>query len=157
MPNLRKAICVACALLPFLLLIPLAGAEQGQIVLPANGRSTVLTLDLNQGDTVDFSWSGNASGEFRIQNFASGLVLVDRFGQIGSGTFQVPTDGTYIFQFRNPNDFSINLQWSINRNPSSPLALVVIAAVVVIAILALVALLFWRRRQPPSREGPRPP
>lgn len=158
MRNLQRGIFATCALAFFLILTPLAGAEQGQTVILANDRSTVLTLDLFQGDTVDFSWTANASVELRVQNLPGTVVFPARVGQIGSGTLQIPADGTYTFQFRNSNPFPVNLQWTITRNPtSSPLPAVLIVAILGLGVLGSVLFLFFRRRQPPSRVGPRPP
>ncbi len=158
MRNLEGAAYLACALAFFLIFIPLAEAEQGQTLILANDRSTVLTLDLIQGDTVDFSWTATGSIELRVQNLPGTVIFPARVGQTASGTLQIPMDGTYTFQFRNPNPFDVNVQWTINRNPApSPFPAVLIVAVVGVGILASVLFLFFRRRQPPSGVGPRPP
>ncbi len=158
MRNLERAVNLASPLAFLLIFIPLAEAEQGQTLILANDRSTVLTLDLIQGDAVDFSWTANASVELRVQNLPGTVIFPARVGQIGSGNLQIPTDGTYTFQFRNPNPFAVTVQWTINRTPApSPFPAVLIVAILGIGILAAVLFLFLRRRQPPSRVGPLPP
>lgn len=151
---MRKAgttVFLACALALALAVSPLTTAEQDVITLQSEDDAVVLTLDLNQGDLVDYSWSADASLDFRVENVTGDTKFIDRSGQVGSGTFEVPADGTYTFEFRNRNDFAVTLEWTIDRRTEFPLPLFLSILIPVIAVAILVAVfLLTRRRRPPS-------
>lgn len=145
---------MVCALMTALAMNPAASAEQGQLTIGPTFDVTALTLNLNRGIAVDFSWSANGSVDFRIENEAGTITFVDRSGQVGSGTFDAPADGAFTFGFRNRNDFPITVQWTINsRLPMTVLASL-IAGVLVAGGVAAIFLIRRRRRKPTSDSNP---
>ncbi len=134
-----KMLAVAFALA--LILSPLAAADQAQITIPHNGRATVTTLDLKRNDTVSFSWTANASVTFQI-NDLSGNNYVSQAGQTGNGNWNVPSDNSYVFNFRNTSDlFAVTIQWTINH--STPISFtsayfLVGIAIVLVAVMTVV-------------------
>ncbi len=130
-----------------LLVIPIVVAEQGQIAIPADNRVTVLTLDLKKGDVVDFSWSGNSSVTFRVENL-TGDNLVNRSGQTGSGNWEAPADGTYTFQFRNTNQFWVQVQWTVDRRGVLPVTVVYFIVGFAAIAVAATAVYAMRRHHP---------
>lgn len=135
-----------------LVLSPLAAADSAQITIPHNGRVTVLTLDLKKNDSVSFSWTANASVTFQINDLV-GNNYVNQPGQTGSGSWNVPADNSYVFNFRNSNEASsASVQWTINNNPAaiSTTYLLIGLAVALAAVLVVV----WTvaKRRPKSRN-----
>ncbi len=151
---LRLSGCLL-ALLSLSLLPALAAAEQGGILLAQNEKSTVLTLDLKAGEWVDFSWSANVSVDFRIEKVGAAAPLVDRPGQVGSGAFQAPADGSYRFEFRNRNDEAASGQWTITKRAEFPLMLVLLAAVLAVAAAAFFVLRGRAKKGTPPEGPPR--
>ncbi len=149
MPRTRSAgrpLLVASLFLLALAVGSPAVAEQGAITLPAGGDATVLTLSLDQGGGVEYSWSADGSVRFKIVSLVGAMDFVDITAQVGSGIFEAPTDGSYVFEFDNPNDVPVMLQWTINRISDFPLLLV--AALVGVALVVVaVAVLIWMRRR----------
>ncbi len=126
---------------------PLAAAEQGQITIPRTDRVTVLTLDLNQGDIIDFNWSANGSVTFRVENLAGTNTFVDRAGQTGSGNWEVMTDGSYTFELRNPSDFPVTVQWTVSRRPVLATSFVYSLVALAAGALALSAFFVLRKKR----------
>ncbi len=139
MYRMLKTLAVTFALA--LILSPLVAADQAQITIPHNGRVTVTTLDLKRNDTVSFSWTANASVTFQI-NDLFGNNYVSQVGQTGNGNWNVPSDNSYVFNFRNPSDlFAVMVQWTINH--STPISatsayFLVGIAIVLVAVMAVV-------------------
>ncbi|MFQ6013638.1 MAG: hypothetical protein ACE5LS_08380 [Thermoplasmata archaeon] len=98
---------------------------------------------------MEYSWSANGSVRFKIVSLV-GMVFVDITAQVGSGSFEAPTDGSYEFEFDNPNDVPVMVQWTINRTSDFPLLLV--AALVGVALVVVAAVVFWAwwKRRPAS-------
>ena len=132
-----------------LLVIPIAVAEQGQITISASGRVTVLTLDLKRGDVIDFSWSGNNSVTFRIEN-RTGDNLVNRSGQTGSGNWEVPADGTYTFEFRNTSFSVAQVQWTIERRGVLPVTTIYFIVGLAAIFVATTVFYAMRKHHPPK-------
>ncbi len=145
----RSASALLGVLAVALLVVPIAVAEQGEISISFFGRVTVLTLDLKKGDIVDYNWSGNSSVNLRIENL-TGDDFVDRSGQTGSGSWEVPADGTYTFQFRN-NNFSVaQVQWTIDRRGIVPVTMVYFIIGLVAIVVATTAIYALRKHHAPS-------
>jgi heme A synthase len=125
------------------------GSEQGQVFCPAKGRFSARLLEMTESDSVTFSWSANASVEFTIVAVSGLVVLVNLSGAAGNGTFVVPANGLHSFQFHNPNDVSVTVQWTIRVVPSSNPQLVLLVstslAIVLLVVMAL-AVLITRKR-----------
>lgn len=138
--GVKSAIRVPLVLLALaMLLAPMAAGDQGQITIPRGGHVTVLTLSLHRGDVIDYSWSGNSSVTFWIENATSGNPMVSIAGQTGSGSWQAAADGTYTFNFRNSIDVVVTVQWNITQQPAlaaSYIYLIVAAAVALVTISA---------------------
>ncbi len=145
----RTAVGILGILVVALLVIPIAFAEQGQIAISPFGRVTVLTLDLKKGDVADFNWSGNSSVTFRIEN-VTGDNFVNQAGQTGSGNWEAPADGTYTFQFRNPNFSVAQVQWTVDRRGIVPLTMVYFIVGLVAIVVATTAIYALRKRHPSS-------
>jgi hypothetical protein len=123
-----------------LILSPLAAADQASITIPHNGRATVLTLDLKQNDNVSFSWTANASVTFQI-NDASGNNYLTDVGQTGNGNWNVVSDNSYVFNFRNTNGlYTVTVQWTINHN--TPISVTTAYLLVGIAFVLVIATIF---------------
>ncbi len=132
-----------------LILSPLAAAEQSQITIPHNEKVVVLTLDLKRGDIVEFSWSANGSVTFRIEDLAGTQTFVDQVGQTGSGNWEVPADGSYVFQFRNTSDlFSVTVQWTVNHHSPLPPTSVYFLVALAIGVFAMAVFLTLRKKPP---------
>lgn len=151
MRSAGRPLLVASLFLLALALGSPAVAEQGAITLPAGGDATVLTLSLDQGGGVEYSWSADGSVRFKIGSLIGVMVFVDIAGQVGSGSFEAPTDGSYVFEFDNPNDVPVMLQWTISRISDFPLLLVaVLVGVALVAVAAVVFFWAWRKRRTAS-------
>ena len=145
-----KIIAVLFALA--LVLSPLAAADSAQITIPHNGRVTVLTLDLKKNDSVSFSWTANASVTFQINDLA-GNNYVNQPGQTGSGSWNVPADNSYVFNFRNTNDLSsASVQWTINTTTAAISSTYLLIGLAV--VLAVVLIVVWTiaKKRSPSRN-----
>ena len=145
-----KTIVVLFALA--LVLSPLAAADSAQITIPHNGRVTVLTLDLKKNDSVSFSWTANVSVTFQINDLA-GNNYVNQQGQTGSGSWNVPSDNSYVFDFRNTSGISAaSVQWTINSTSAAISTTYLLIGVAV--VLAVVLIVVWTmvRKRPPSRK-----
>ena len=142
-----KIIAVLFALA--LVLSPLAAADSAQITIPHNGRVTVLTLDLKKNDRVSFSWTSNASVTFQINNL-TGNNFVNQQGQTGSGSWNVPADNSYVFNFRNANDLSsASVQWTINTTPAAiSTTYLLIGVAVALAVVLIVVWTIAKKRSP---------
>ncbi len=131
-----------------MLLVPLATGDQGQITVPRTDNVVVLTLDLKQGAIVDFSWSANGSVTFRVENLAGTNTFVDRAGQTGTGSWEVMADGSYTFEFRNPGEFPVTVQWTISERPVLAASLVYFLVALVVVAVAFIGFLLLRRKKP---------
>jgi hypothetical protein len=136
----KSAIRVPLVLLALaVLLVPMAAGDQGQITISRFSHVTVLTLSLHRGDVVDYSWSGNSSVTFWIENATGGNTFVNVAGQTGSGSWQATADGTYTFNLRNSMDVAATVQWNVTQQPvlaASYIYLIVAAAVALVTISA---------------------
>ena len=143
---------MVCALLVAGALSPAVAAEQGQLTITPGRDAVALTLNLNRGDGVDYSWSADASVDFRLEDLAGTTTFVDRPGQVGSGTFQAPTDGAFTFSFRNRNTISVTVQWTVNlRGALTPtLGILLAASAIVVGGIVLVLLLRRQRTRSPK-------
>ena len=134
-----------------LILSPLVAADSAQITIPHDGRVTVLTLDLKRNDSVNFSWTANTSVTFQI-NDVLGNSYVNQAGQSGSGNWNVPSDNSYVFDFRNSSGISAaSVQWTINHTtPISVTTSYLLAAVAI--VLAVFTTFIWtmHRKHAPS-------
>ena len=157
MPPVARLSSCLLVLVASVLLPALAAAEQGSITLPGNGDSDVLTLDLKAGEWVDYSWSANVSVDFRIENAGGTNTFVDRAGQVGSGAFQAPTDGSYRFEFRNRNNDPASGQWTIAKRAEFSGLLVLLIAVLAAAALAFVVLRKRGKGDAPPASPPKAP
>lgn len=153
----RVLVRLSSCLLLLCFLPALATAEQGGITLGGNQDSVVLTLDLKTGDWVDYSWSASVSLDFRVENAGGTNTFVDRSGQVGSGAFQAPTDGSYRFEFRNQNNEAAGGQWAITKRAESPVMLVLLAAVLAVAAIAFLVLRRRGKHGAPPETPPKTP
>ena len=149
---LRTAKTIAVLFALALILSPLAVADSAQITIPHNGRVTVLTLDLKKNDSVSFSWTANASVTFQINDLA-GNNYVNQPGQTGSGSWNVPADNSYVFNFRNTNDASsASVQWTMNTAPASVSTTYLLIGIAVVLAVVLVVVWTMAKRRPKSRN-----
>ena len=149
---IRTAKILATLFALALVLTPLAAADSATITIPHNGRVTVLTLDLKKNDSLSFSWTANASVTFQI-NDLSGNNYVNQIGQTGSGSWNVPADNSYVFNFRNSNDASAaSVQWTINSNSVAISTTYLLTGLAV--VLAVVLVVVWTivKKRSPSRN-----
>lgn len=134
-----------------LILTPFAVADSAQITIPHNGRVTVLTLALKNGDSVSFSWTANASVTFQINDLL-GNNYVNQQGQTGSGSWNVPADNSYLFSFRNLSDASAaSVQWTINHSTSITTTYLLIGVAVFLAVVMIV-IATMLKKHPSSRN-----
>ena len=144
---------MVCALLVAGALSPAVAAEQGQLTITPGRDVVALTLNLNRGDGVDYSWSADASVDFRLEDLAGTTTFVDRPGQVGSGTFQAPTDGAFTFSFRNRNTITVTVQWTVNlRGALTPTLGILLAASAIVVGGIVLVLVLRRQRTRPNRE-----
>lgn len=148
-----------------LLLSPLAATvaagQSGTVTITLGGRAEVLTLNLRSGESIDFGWTSTQGPvRFRVERVSDAVEIFTQTGQVGQGTVPIPTDGSYIFSFRNENLFSVTVTWTITRRPDVvPWIVAAIAAILV--IVGILAIMRERRRRmgltrmPP--QGPQPP
>ena len=149
---LRSGKIVAVLFALALVLSPLAAADSAQITIPHNGRVTVLTLDLKKNDSVSFSWTANASVTFQINDLA-GNNYVNQQGQTGGGSWNVPADNSYVFNFRNPSGTSsASVQWTINSTPSSVTTSYLLIGIAVVLAVVLIVVWAMLKKRSPSRN-----
>ena len=149
---LRTVKTIAALFALALILSPLAAADSAQITIPHNGRVTVLTLDLKKNDSVSFSWTANASVTFQINDLA-GNNYVNQQGQTGSGSWNVPADNSYVFNFRNPSDASAaSVQWTINSTSIAISTTYLLIGLAVALVVVLVVIWTMAKKRSPSRN-----
>jgi len=141
--RMRSLSFVLVAIVLSTLTAGIAAAETGAVTIPAFRDSDVLTLTLRSGDIIDFSWSSSGSVDFSV-DLVGGVGVFSQVGQVGSGMFQVPFDGTYVFTFRNDNLSQVTVSWSIGKR-GDVLPWVVGAAA--FALVGIAGFAIWRQRQ----------
>lgn len=141
------------ASLVLVLLGGVVAAESGTVTILPGGRQDVLTLTLGSGETVDYSWTATGSVEFTIKRAVTDELVST--GQVGSGSFTAPSDGTYVFTFRNRTPTTTSVTWSVDRRAVSAGLWIFVALLAVLA--ALVAIGLWQRARRRRPWGPMPP
>ncbi len=151
MTGLAALLVVALAAMP-------AAADAGTIYLNPGQQSTVATMTLRAGDAVTYQWSGGLDVELVAET--GGTEVFTATGPATQGTFTAPSDGTYVFSFRNNGTTMTGVAWNLERPAPSlatPLLIVGVAAAGIVGALAGVALWMRKRAKAPAPSPPQPP
>lgn len=148
----------AIALVLTLFCVPLTAyvaSAHDLVVIPADDDVTVVTLTLEQGDKVDYSYTAQGPVKYEIA-LIGGSMEVSMSMLSASGQFEAPADGTYSFRFENLNeDASVEVSYSIEKVKSSA-GLVVLIVLAVLGVLALIVLIGYILLRGRSRSGQPP-
>jgi len=145
-------------LLALALAVP-ALADSGATTLAAGEESSVATMTLRAGDSVSYQWSTGLSVEFAIER--GGTEVFNTTGPVVSGSYTAPSDGTYVFSFRNHGAYLTIVSWNLQKHAASvfdgPNALLIGGAATAGIVVAIAGVALWMRKRGRAPASPPPP